>query len=296
MKIITEFIKKKQKKTNNMRRFIFIFPALIMILDTMFSITAPAQGNLIMLTKRVVFEGHKTTQILEFGNIGKDTATYTISLLHMKMKEDGSLEKEQESDTTGLFADDYIRYYPHTIVLAPKESQTMKVQLINSENMKPGEYRSHMYFRATRTLKDEKADTTGLKHEGFSVSLSPLFGISIPVIIRVGKPAGTINLTDVGIEVKNDTSRVLNFKLRRTGNFSVYGDISVVYVPEKGKETEIQRVRGIAVYNPISLRTTKLALLNKKGIDFHNGKLVVRYTKPMEEKGTLLAQAEFPLR
>lgn len=270
--------------------------SVFFILRTLFCSTGSAQGNLILLQKRVVFEGHKTTQILEFGNIGKDTATYTISLLHMRMMEDGSLIKISEPDSGELFADEYVRIYPHTIVLAPKESQTMKVQLVNSESMKPGEYRSHLYFRATRTSKNERADAAGENQKSLSVTLSPLFGISIPVIIRIGKPANSVSLANLGIESKNDTSRVLTFNLKRTGNFSVYGDISVVYVPTKGKETEIEKVRGIAVYTPVSQRKTKLALVYKKGIDYHHGKLVVRFTKPVEEKGTLLAQAELPLR
>lgn len=42
------------------------------------------------MPRRVVFEGAKKYEELNLANTGKDTARYVISLIHVRMKEDGS--------------------------------------------------------------------------------------------------------------------------------------------------------------------------------------------------------------
>lgn len=276
------------------KKRIILFISGFIILVMIASSSISAQGNLILMQKRVLFEGGQTTQVLEFGNFGQDSATYVVSILHMRMTENGAFVKITEPDSGELFADNYIRIYPHTITLAPNESQTMKIQLINTADIKPGEYRSHLYFRADKSAQ-EKSRNTEEKNEGISVSLVPAFGITIPVIVRVGTSTSSVTLTDLDLESQGDTSHVLNFSFHRSGNFSVYGDVSVAYLSPKGKETEVEKVRGVAVYTPGSIRNTRLNLKSKKGIDFHNGKLIVRYTESTEEKGQLFAEAELQL-
>src|SRR5688572_19794449 len=98
--------------------------------------------------KRVVFEGSQRTQVLNLANIGQDSATYAISLVQIRMKEDGSFEEITEPDPGQYFATRYLRYFPRTVRLAPNEAQTVRVQVNRSGEMVPGEYRSHLYFRA----------------------------------------------------------------------------------------------------------------------------------------------------
>lgn len=69
-------------------------------------------------------------------------------LIHLHMKENGAIEAINNKDTNNWYADKYVRIFPRSIVLGPHEAQTMKIQLINTPDMLPGEYRSHLYFRA----------------------------------------------------------------------------------------------------------------------------------------------------
>ncbi|MCX6279170.1 MAG: hypothetical protein NT004_13900 [Bacteroidetes bacterium] len=49
-----------------------------------------SQGNLLILPRRVVFEGNVKSQDLTLANTGNDTAKYQVSIVQMRMKDDGS--------------------------------------------------------------------------------------------------------------------------------------------------------------------------------------------------------------
>ena len=139
------------------------------------------------MPKRLVFSGAERSQEINLVNTGSDTATYAISFIQYKMKEDGSFEEITSPEEGQNFADEFLRYYPRRVSLAPKEAQTIRVQITKRNLLQDGEYRSHIYFRAveeetalgeTKENKDDKA---------ISINIKTVFGISIPVIIRVGE-------------------------------------------------------------------------------------------------------------
>jgi hypothetical protein len=214
--------------------------------------------------------------------------------MNLRMKEDGSFTIIQEADSLQFFADQYIRIYPRIMEIGPGESQSMKIQLINNRNMAPGEYRSHLYFRADQNGKSNPG-SDDKKQEEVSVSIKTEFGIAIPVIIRVGESTTSVQLNDISIEQTDDKKHLLNFSIQRSGNFSSYGHVTVIHVSPKGKETEVGNVMGVAVYTPGLVRHSKLALSNTEKIDLHSGKLKVYYTQPKEEGGAILAESELKL-
>ncbi len=254
---------------------------------------ATAQGNLMLMQKRVVFEGNKRIAAVQYANTGQDTARYVVSLVHNRMKEDGSMEQIEVPGPGEWFSDDYVRYFPRNIVLGPNESQTMKIQLIRDRNLQPGEYRSHLYFRAIPSV-DYPSENKRNKDEELSVSLKAVFGITIPLIIRVGENNSSVQLTDLAFTHQGEIP-VVEFSLTRSGNYSVYGDIAVTHVSPKGKTTDVGLVRGLAVYTPGTLRRSRINLQAPDDVDFRSGSLLVRYAKQKEEKGTLLAEAELVL-
>ncbi len=209
-----------------------------------------AQGNLLITPRRAVFEGQTRSIDLNLANIGKDTARYTISLVQVRMKEDGGFETITEPDPGQRFADRYIRFFPRTVTLGPNESQSVKVQLTRTGELTPGEYRSHFYFRATPDavpLAEEQKpqDTTTL-----SVMLTPIFGITIPVIIRVGESDTKVTLSDLAVDFPSGSDPVLRFTFNRTGNMSAYGDIAVDHISPQGVTTRVGIANGVAVYTP----------------------------------------------
>ena len=75
---------------------------------------------------------------MNLANIGKDTATYSISVVQIRMKENGGFETITEPDPGQLFADKYIRFFPRSVTLGPSESQVVKVQITKVNELNQG--------------------------------------------------------------------------------------------------------------------------------------------------------------
>ncbi len=268
----------------------------LVILSGLFSVPVMSQGNLLIMPRRVVFEGTMKSQDLILANTGTDSSKFVISIVQFRMKEDGAFEPITEPDPGQNFASPYLRYFPRSVYLAPNESQIVKMQLIRAGNLEPGEYRSHIYFRAEPKevpLGEEEEvpiDTTAV-----TVKLTPVFGITIPVIIRVGEPVTEINLSDFALDVVNDTIHRLKLKINRSGNMSVYGDINIYYVSPQGITTQVGTAKGLAVYTPNPVRWFTAELMNDPEIDYRQGKLVITYETQSDEEPVTLAEAELLL-
>jgi len=262
---------------------------------SVFSTPALAQGDLMIFPRRVVFEGKDISQDLHLTNTGKDSANYVISIVEIKMKEDGSFETIIEAEPGQNFAAPYLRFFPRNVVLAPGETQVVKIQLAKASLLQEGEYRSHIYFRAVPDVKPLGEAETNTDTTNIGVVLTPIFGITIPAIIRVGESTAKVNFSDLSVRMVNDTTTVLDLTFNRSGNMSVYGDVSVTYVSPQGKESEVGTVKGIAVYTPGTVRRAQLPLDNKQGIDYKTGKIKVVYTSLVNGKNVKLAEAELNL-
>ncbi len=254
-----------------------------------------AQGNLLITPRRVVFEGSKRNQDLNLANTGSDSATYSVSLIHYRMKDDGSFEQILEPDSGQLFADKYIRFFPRQVSLAPNEAQVVKMQLTRTGELSPGEYRSHIYFRALPKQgalgeEDLKRDTTSI-----SVKLTPIFGITIPVIIRVGDSDAHVTISGLTLETINDTVPRLSMTFNRSGNMSVYGDLEISHISAKGKVTQVGFIKGIAVYCPNRLRNFRIDLANIPDLRNKSGKLHLKYVTQTAVNPIILAEADLIL-
>lgn len=252
-----------------------------------------AQGNLIISPNRVVFDGRKQKEELNLINAGDETASYSVSFVQRRMKEDGSFEIIEVPDEGQYFADSYLRIYPRQITLGPGEAQVVVVQCLRKPDMKDGEYRSHLYFRLEKDSAPRDDESRG-NNNALSVQITPIFGMSIPIIIRSGKVNAITTLTDLKLE--NKEGSYLTLALNRTGNISVYGDLHVDFIPKQGKPIEIGVMKGVAVYTNITRRNVSIALTTPTGLMLHNGKLKVRYTSRDDaRKQEVFAEAEFQL-
>jgi hypothetical protein len=267
----------------------------IVLLAAVFPLKVIAQGNLLITPVRVIFEGQKKMQELNLANTGQDSAKYLVSLIEIRMNEDGTFDKINAPDSGQHFASSNLRYFPRTVILAPGEAQLVKVQLTKTSQLAVGEYRSHIYFRAVPNEKPLGEKMPVKDSTDISVKLIPVFGISIPVIIRVGTSDTKVSIDDLALDYSLPNR--LNMTFNRSGNFSVYGDITVNYISPQGKITQVGNVNGLAVYTPNALRHFHLDLDNSlKNVDYHKGKLQVKFTT--KNGGTTtseLAQAELPL-
>lgn len=275
-----------------LRRLFFIILAFILFIPLNLS----AQGNLLVTPKRVVFDGTKRSFDLNLANIGEDTAIYAISLVQVRMKEDGSFETITTPDEGQNFADKNLRFFPRSVTLPPNEAQVVKVQLLKTSQLSPGEYRSHFYFRAVPKIKPLGEEDKMIDSTAISVRLTPIFGITIPAIIRIGESNTKVSLTDLSLIMTDDATPSLKLKFNRTGNFSSYGDLAVDYVSPQGTITRVGAANGIAVYTPNTSRYFQFNLNKDLGIDFTTGKLKVTYSAPSDVKPLKYAEAELLLK
>ena len=272
------------KKTSGKYIFSFLFVFS-------FTITLLAQGDLLITPRRVVFEGNKRVEELNLSNTGRDTATYNVSFVQYRMTEDGSFQEITEPDPGQNFADKNLRFFPRSVTLAPGEAQTVRMQLINRERLAPGEYRSHVYFRAVPKegalgMADENSDTAAL-----SIRLMPIFGITIPIIIRNGENNTKVSISELSVNHVDDTTKVLSMTFNRTGNMSAYGDIRVTYISPDGTNIPIGAVNGIAVYTPNATRKFNYLLDKNLTVNLSSGSIKVEYFSQSDRNPDKLAES-----
>jgi hypothetical protein len=272
--------------------FFFVISVTFLLLQFNYS---SAQGNLLITPRRVVFDGTRRVMELSLANSGVDSARYNISIIQYRMNEDGSFTEISEPDPGQLFADKNIRFFPRTVNLGPNEAQSVRMQVINQDKMGPGEYRSHVYFRSVPNVVALGEEQTKIDSSSVSVQLIPIFGITIPVIIRIGENNTTANLSELSLIKYNDTTNIVEFTINRQGNMSIYGDFKVTHTSPSGKETIVGTINGLAVYTPIAKRIVRFELDNDKSVNYKSGKLNIIYYSQSDTRPVTYAEAELNL-
>jgi hypothetical protein len=229
-----------------------LFFALFLCLNTFVS----AQSDLLVTPFRVVLENGQTTEELSIANIGNDTARYSLSFIQYAMEENGRLRQIEEAEEGIQFSDSFVRFFPRSVVLAPNESQIVRLQARIPSDLAEGEYRSHLYFRSTSP--QEAMAFGGDGDDGVGVELIPVYGISIPVIVRKGESDNTVALENEVVTLGENPN--IQFDLVRQGSFSCYGDFALIHQEDDGQETLLGTVAGVGVYTPLNARKMNIPL------------------------------------
>jgi P pilus assembly chaperone PapD len=264
--------------------------AVLLLLPTI--VCAQGPGDLLIAPTRVVLDGRVRTAEIVLVNIGAATATYRISLVRQRMTEDGRFEEVGEPLEGEQFADDLVRFTPRQAVLEPRVAQTVRLQLRKPADLAAGEYRSHLLFRAIPPVAEataEEAPTEGT----LGIKLIPVYGISIPVIVRNGETWAKVTISDLELKpgTEDAPNPTLSLVLNRTGNRSTYGDITVTTrFAGQSKDTVLARVAGLAVYAPNPLRRLALALQVPDDANLSGARVQVEYRDRPEDGGALLAK------
>ena len=267
---------------------------LLLILIVGLSLKTSAQGGLLITPKRVVFEGNKQQAELSLMNTGTDTATYSVSFRNYNMTEQGKLALIEKSDSTQMLAEPFLRIFPRLITLAPGEAQDIMLQFRRKVDMMAGEYRSHLWFRDEKNYAPLGKEKPSLDQNQLSVSVTAIYGVTIPVIIRIGALSLSATLSDLKLETKEDTIQNLKLTINRTGNISINGKLKVEYISSKGKSYQVA-LMNVGIYTNLKKRDISIKLNKPNGQDFKTGKLKVRYTSPDDAKYVVYAEGELNL-
>lgn len=276
--------------TMALRRPLRIAAAVLALCAGLVSPPASGAGDLLVAPTRVVLDGARGTEVI-LNNIGTEPATYRISLELRRMKEDGQLEDiaTDNADAREAAALQMVTYAPRRVTLAPNQPQSIRIGIRPPAGLADGEYRVHMLFRAIPdAVPVAEADPA---KSGFSIALTPIYGVTIPVIVRQGSLQATAALADPKL-VTTGNGKALSFTLTRAGDRSVYGAIRVL---KPGQAEPVFAARGVAVYAEIGQRVVTLPLSDDVAATMA-GPVTIQYVEESDSGGRVLAEVKSVLR
>jgi P pilus assembly chaperone PapD len=246
-------------------------------------------GDLLVAPTRLVLDGRKGAEVV-LNNIGDEPATYRVSVEFRRMTEKGDLVEVPAPSATDKAAEDMIVYAPRKITLAPREPQAIRIAARAPQGLPDGEYRVHMLFRAIPPATPV-VQAPGEQPKGVQFKLTPIYGVTIPVIIRLGNLEAAAGIANVQLERK-DSGAAIGMDLTRTGTRSTYGEVRVL---KAGVKDPIALQKGVAVYTEVGKRHVSIPLgeAYKNGI---TGPVTVEYIETFDDGRHLLAQTQAVLR
>ena len=255
-----------------------------------------AAGQLMVAPTRVIFEARDRTAKVSLVNNGTETATYRLEFTRKRMTKDGNFVDVDKPIEGELFCDEMIRFSPRQVTLPPGQSQTIRLILRKPANLATGEYRSHLLFKSIPTSQSSSIESLDdKKDDKLRIELTPVLGISIPVIVRHGKTEATVSIDNIIMGKTPNNQPAIQFSLKRVGNQSIYGDLSVSFEKTDGETITLSKANGISVYSPNAERSVALPLYTPKGIQLKGGKLIVTYSLPAEQGSGLIAKQTLDL-
>ena len=209
-------------------------------------------GDLLVAPTRIILDGRRGTEVI-LNNIGDDVATYRISVELKRMLPDGSLETVTLPNARESAAEAMILYAPRKVTLPPNQPQSIRINARAPQGLADGEYRVHMLFRA---IPEARPAAASAPTQGVSFRLIPVYGVTIPVIVRLGNLSATAAIANVAKAV--DSGRpVVALDLSRNGSRSTFGELRVM---KAGIADPIAVVGGIAIYTEIDKRRVNIPI------------------------------------
>ena len=252
-----------------------------------------AQGDLLIAPTRLVLDGRRGGEVI-LSNIGSEEATYRITLELRRMTPDGDLElvEDAEASLSEKAALEMIRYAPRRVILPPDEPQAIRISARPGAELPDGEYRVHMSFAALPKVRPVAPPEEGAAPaQGFSVRIKPVYGITIPIIVRKGNLEVSAGLANPRLE-ETPEGPIFAVDIPRTGQASFYGDL-LVY--PQGKDEPAFVARGLGVYPEISSRHSEFAVSPEQAAAMR-GPVKVELREPVARGGALVASVDTVLR
>ena len=250
-----------------------------------------AQGDLLIAPTRLVLDGRRGAEVM-LANIGNEEATYRVDLELRRMTPEGDLVRvdEAEANVTEKAALEMIRYAPRRVVLPPDQPQAIRISVRPAPELPDGEYRVHMSFAALPKVQ-AIAPVGEAPAGGFAINLIPIYGITMPIIIRKGEVEVTAGLANPRLE-QGPEGPLFGVDITRSGTASVYGDL-LVY--RQGEDEPAFVARGIGVYPEISGRHSAFGLSAEQAAALH-GPVRVELREPLQAGGALITALDAVLR
>jgi P pilus assembly chaperone PapD len=244
-------------------------------------------GDLLVAPTRIILDGRRGTEII-LNNIGEDVATYRVTVELRRMKPDGTLELVTAPNARETAAESMILYAPRKVTLPPNQPQSIRINARAPEGLADGEYRAHLLFRA---IPEARPATAPVPTQGVSFRLTPVYGVTIPVIVRLGNLSATAAIANVA-KSQEDGKPVIGLDLSRVGDRSTFGEVRVT---KPGIAEPIAIVGGIALYTEVDRRRVKVPI-DARFAAQANGPVTVEYVEKTPTGMVTLASTSAVLR
>jgi P pilus assembly chaperone PapD len=258
-----------------------------------------AQAGLMLYPTRIVLDKHQRAAQVELTNNGTTPETYRINIVNRRMGENGELTAIQTPGPGEQFAEPLLRYSPRQVTIKPGDSQIVRILVRKPADLASGEYRSHLQFDRVPEVQDiSSVEQAGQKTEtAIGLKITALIGASIPVIVRQGETQASATLSDLALTwpTPTTTGTALTFQINRSGNRSVYGDLTVHFTPTGGQPLELAKAGGLAVYVPNPMRRVRMNLALPPGIAMVHGTLSLSFRERVDAGGRPIAEASLML-
>lgn len=261
-------------------------------------------GDINLYPKRVVVDDRNRVASVGVYNKTTNTGDYDITITDMMMTSEGKLvELATAKDGDPIkakvkTASEMVRWSPHRFTLAGNESQIIRLMVRVSPDLPAGEYRTHFSAIAVPPGDDGLTidDATKGKQaaNGIGVKITPRFGISIPVIVRVGDTTLNTGLKDLSVISVPNGEKQIRLTITRSGTRSSFGDV-IVTAP--GAPKPVGLLRGVGVYTEVDERTVFVPVDPKLDAKFiaKGAKLSVSYDDDDVAPGKNLAKQDFTI-
>ena len=240
-------------------------------------------GDLLVAPTRIVLNGSRGTEIV-LNNIGEDVATYRISVELRRMTPDGMLHDVSEPSAAEKLAQSMIVYAPRRVTLAPREPQTIRISARAPKDLPDGEYRVHLLFRAVPPPRPVEAPKNV---KGISFALTPIYGVTIPVIARFGNLEAKAGIADVKL-TRDEGKPAVSLQLTRNGERSTFGEVRVM---KAGIKDPIAVQSGVAVYTDVGQRNVTIPV-DAKYASAASGRVTVQYIEPSDNGPLTIAETD----
>lgn len=267
--------------------------AAALLAAPLFAIATPAEagiGDLLVAPTRIVLDGRKGAEII-LNNIGEEPATYRVSVEFRRMNQDGGLDDVAQPTADDQTAADMIVYAPRRVTLAPHEPQAIRIAARAPQGLADGEYRVHLLFRAIPPATPVVQASANEPEKGLRFQLTPVYGVTIPVIVRLGNLQATAGIANVHLDEKNGNPAV-SLDLSRSGKRSTFGEVRVL---KSGFKDPVAVQKAVAVYTEIGMRRVTVPV----SPDFKGalaGPVTVQYVETFDDGSHILAETQAVLR
>lgn len=245
-------------------------------------------GDLLVAPTRIVLDGRKGAEVI-LNNIGEEPATYRVSVEFRRMTQDGGLVDVETPSAEDKAAQDMILYAPRRVTLAPHQPQSIRLSARPPQGLPDGEYRVHMLFRAIPPAN--AVTNTDAPAQGLRFALTPVYGVTIPVIVRLGNLQVKAGIANVHLD-KKDGKPAIALDLSRNGDRSTYGEVRVL---KAGVKEPIAIQKAVAVYKEINTRRVVVPL-SESFAGQASGPVTVQYVETFDDGQKLIAETQAVLR